>query len=254
MFAGQRLLRAEPDFVQHRYLLGDRLGRQCDYTVLEGPFAGLRLSPESWWSAGDRGSMLLGMYEREVLEELVTVSEGRSTLIDVGAADGYYAVGAVRSGLFEHAVCFEISQEGREVIDANARRNAVSDRITVLGEAERGFMGQVPSSAWDGPESAVVLIDIEGGEFDLLDHDHLQRLAGAVVIVELHEPLDAPEGRVEALIDRSAPFFDSRVITTGPRDPGALTHLSGWSDDDRWLLCSESRAYLMRWLVLTPKA
>jgi len=91
-FVGQRYLGAQPDLVQHRYMLSDRLAAQMSYTVAHGPFRGLKLSQERWWSAADRGSMLLGIYEGEVLAAIGSLARGRTTLVDIGAADGYYAV------------------------------------------------------------------------------------------------------------------------------------------------------------------
>lgn len=37
-------------------------------TVAYGPFKGLKLGSDSWWCGIDRASMLLGIYEKEILE------------------------------------------------------------------------------------------------------------------------------------------------------------------------------------------
>ena len=39
-------------------------------TVQYGPFKGLKLSPKIWWGKTDRASMLLGLYEKDVLDSL----------------------------------------------------------------------------------------------------------------------------------------------------------------------------------------
>jgi len=52
--------------------------------------------------------MILGLYERQVLDELTMLCDGAKPLIDVGAADGYYAIGAVHSGLAPRAARFEL--------------------------------------------------------------------------------------------------------------------------------------------------
>ena len=253
MFIGQRWFGNVPDFTQHRYVLSERIARECDYTVANGPFTGLELSRDSWWSAADRGMMLLGYYEAEVLAQLADLCDGAAWLIDIGAADGYYAVGAVKAGLVPSAVCFEMSAEGRSVIQSNSAMNGVSDEIVVLGLAGRNFLDEIPPEAWSEDRPAVFLFDIEGGEFDLLTEDVLRRLRWSSLIVEIHEPIRAKERRADSLIERASKYFDVQIITTGARDPGACQLLELWSDDDRWLLCSESRTYLMRWMVLTPK-
>jgi hypothetical protein len=37
----------------------------------------MSLNRESWWSTADRGAMMLGIYEQEVLEALDSLSPGR---------------------------------------------------------------------------------------------------------------------------------------------------------------------------------
>ncbi len=63
-----------------------------------------------------------------------------NTLIDLGAADGYYAIGAVFSGLFEQSVCYEIEAEGQKQIKKNAIANNVLDFVKIRGEAKKIFM------------------------------------------------------------------------------------------------------------------
>lgn len=252
-FVGQRVLHVEPDFTQHRYALSERLCEQFDYRIAYGPLAGLQLDPQSWWSAADRGAMIIGCYEAQVLRELQRICEGSRSLIDVGAADGYYAVGAVKAGLVPRAFCFEMSAEGRAVIAANAEMNGVADRIAITGTADSSFLDSIPREFWSQDERSIFLFDIEGAEFDLLTADTLQRLRNSFLIVELHEAKGTSPSKADVLMNRAERFFQVDVITAGPRDPNAITELSDWSDDDRWLLMSESRPFVMRWLLLTPK-
>lgn len=73
----------------------DLLGGVVKY----GPFKGLSLAKNNWWGGGDFGSMLLGLYEKEVLDFLFSERlDAVESFVDVGAADGYYAIGMVRSG------------------------------------------------------------------------------------------------------------------------------------------------------------
>jgi len=48
--------------------------------------------------------------------------------------------------------------------------------------------------------------------------------------------------------------FNIHEITTGVRNLSNFPELAMWNDDDRWILCSESRGYLMRWWIFTPKS
>lgn len=207
VYVSQRLLGVQPDFTQHRYLLGQHLSKTFEHTVHYGPFAGMHLIQDSWWSAGDRGGMLLGLYEREVLE-VIDSWRGRFTVfIDVGAADGYYAVGCLVGGLADQAVCFEVNEAGQNVIAAQSALNGVSDAVHVFGEAGKDFLSVAREVFSFSNTEALLLIDIEGGEYDLLDESTLASASGSRLIVEMHgDP--TPPGSQTAL--KHAPLDSSR--------------------------------------------
>lgn len=240
------------DETVRRFRLGQKLSATLNHTVRYGPFKGVQLSDNSWWGAADRGSMLLGIYEKEVLEALVELSSGRSTFIDVGAADGYYAVGAIRSGYFDNAYCFEISEDGRGAIRANARRNRIEDRIHIYGKAEEGFLDVLLEDFDIDLGSTVLLMDIEGAEFEILKDFEFEKIQHCALIIEVHD-WEAPTdfGLVE-LVRKAERYFNVVWLETGSRDLSRFQELTDWPDDDRWILCSEGRRQVMKWMVLTP--
>ena len=254
MYVCQTFFDVQPDLVQRRYHLGQRLSHLLNATISYGPFAGTQLAAMNHWSAADRGSMLLGMYEKEVLAELVRLSEGRDILVDVGAADGYYAIGSLTGGLVSQALCFELDTDGQRMITLQAELNNVQDFVTVLGAADECFVNSLGKHFPKGTDNCVFLIDIEGAEFELLTYPVLEAISPAPLIIELHD--FEPESRqaAESLIDRVSRYYDSTIIHQGDRNPNQFVELKSWSDDDRWLLCSESRVTRMRWLVCEPKA
>lgn len=247
------VLKASTDFTQQRYRLSERLARECDYTIRYGPFAGMRFTPESWWSAADRGAMILGLYEQEVLQSLARLAPGRHVLVDVGAADGYYAIGCLKAGWVDHVYCYEMSQHGQEAIRTNARHNGCEERITILGEARPGFMGRLQTDHGVDPSRAIVIMDVEGGEQDLLTASELESMSTSISIIEMHEQ-DLPRDFINGLETRATQAgLTIDYLTTQARDPAAFPELSKWSDDDRWMLCSEGRTQLMRWAILVPR-
>ena len=75
----------------------------CNGIVKYGPLKGLKLDINDMsWSQADLGSILLGIYEKEVLDELEIISRDKSTFCDIGAADGIYGVGLLVNDLFEN--------------------------------------------------------------------------------------------------------------------------------------------------------
>jgi len=237
---------------QHRFFLSERLGIQLDSTVAYGPFHGLRLEAAPWWSGADRGAMLLGLYEPQVLRVLESLAERYSLFVDIGAADGYYGVGMAYSGLCARSVCFESDERGQEAIKDLAIANGVPSRVTVRGQATSQFLNEIGNDKWKADRGALFLIDIEGGEYELLTDEVLRTLAYSSVIVELHEASMESTGLNSRLIERARQHFNVEILQGGPKDPASIAELRGWNDDDRWILCSESRQFAMSWLLLTP--
>lgn len=243
----------EDQIQQRRLLISRQLDERFGSEVKYGPFRGLKLSKATWWGTTDRAGMLLGLYEQEVLSALANVpARYRRSFIELGAADGYYAVGVLVNDLFEHSYCFEISERGQQAIAANAALNGLSSRIQIHGIAEADFHTALPESAI---ENSVLLIDIEGAEFDILTAKTFERFANSVIIVELHDHFfaDATQ-RLERFRSMFVNTFRIDELTTTSRDPSAFPELRQFSDTDRWLICSEGRRAMPHWYVLTPLA
>lgn len=236
---------------ERRHELSEYWMAHFEGNVAYGPFSGLKLGAEFGWSAGDLAAKLFGLYEQEVLAEFCRLAQGRDVLIDIGAADGYYANGSLVSGLVNRCVAFEANQKSRKIIMENARLNGVSDRITIEGAASERKIVNLLSEL--DHERALVLIDIEGGEFDLLT-ENLIRSMRCPMIIELHEWMIADgEDRPTALMERLNGSYEVSVITNDVRDLSGLSELKTKNDDHRWLICSEGRGRQMEWLICVPK-
>jgi len=222
-----------------------------DSTIAYGPLKGFQFTSNAWWSKYDRASMIFGLYEKEVIDALVSLSQHRSVFIDIGAADGYYGVATVSQGLFERSYCFEIEQYGRMVIQENAILNGVQEKVKIFKEANKASLLKIPLHDL---ESSVVLIDIEGHEFDFLDSTVLRNLRNSVCIIELHDWFyDDGAKRLADLKERAAAYFNISEFNSKSRDTSHIKELALCSDNERQLVCAEGRPRLMAWLRLDPK-
>lgn len=243
------------DPIQSRRVeLSRRLYARFSGQVAYGPFRGLKLAPDAHWGSSVHSHQLLGIYEQELLNAIFDLPETHRTFVDIGSQDGYYAVGAVRAGLFDIAHCFEILQEGRELIAENARRNGLKDKVHIYGAADATLAETLAAAGVDVARS-VVLCDIEGGEFDVFDRAMFETLKGAIIFIELHPfAVDGGRGKIATLKEAAAANFNITELTTGARDLSAYPELDSYSDTDRWLLCSEGRPERMSWLRLDAQA
>ncbi len=233
-----------------RQTLSREIDREFKSTIQVGPLSGFCFEQDASWSVNDRGSMILGLYEQEIVGHVSRLLETRSVLIDIGAADGFYGIGCVASKLCERSVCFESQEWSRDILQRTARLNAVSDKVRVLGAFN---LSDLASLGDDFLRAAVVLIDVEGAEFDIVTEAFLDLCAASSIIIELHDwcILDG-ETHLSDLRNRIGDRFTITEVTTGARDLSGLRMIGHWSDTDRWLLCSEGRERLMTWWVLEP--
>jgi hypothetical protein len=231
--------------------ISKKLDETLKSTVAYGRFSHLKLSKSMIWNRFDRGAMLLGLYEFEIVEAIFSKPITQRIFIDVGAADGYFALGALVSGEFDKAYCFELSKKSQRVIRENARLNNISSEMFIFGAADEHSFLRLPK---DDLENSVILIDIEGAEFNILNENVLNKLKKSIVIVELHEWLIADgASKLSTFIRSAETLFDISYISEEGRNPNGIKELTLMSDDERWLICSEGRPRVMSWIRLDPK-
>jgi hypothetical protein len=221
--------------------------------IQQGPLKGFPVEIEARWGPGDAASKLFGLYEQEVLAIAEQASSHRSVLVNLGAADGYYGVGLVATGVYPRSVCYELDDEGRDFLARSAETHGVAERVRILGGATRDF--PVELRKLDIPiRDVLVLCDVEGAEFEIFDADCLGSLRGAESVIELHEFMvaDGPL-KMQSLVECAQRHFHVHLFKTGYRDLSGIRELDLLSDSDRWLVCSEGRTKMMSWLHLTPR-
>jgi hypothetical protein len=239
---------------KHRIKISNNVAQHLGYVVRYGVFKGLKLSNNVFWGEGDLGSKALGLYEQEIQTLLFELqdSKKRKTLIDIGGADGYFAIGALVSKLFTKVIVFEISSKGRETLRDNAVINCIENNLTILKEASsESFQNLVDSNL--NLADSVVLCDIEGAEYDLFNDEILKKLLNSHIIIEIHCWDESMKKKKEEFHERVLKLFDIRKIRTQGRDFSPLTETHDLSDQDRSLLVSEGRLRLGEWWHLTPK-
>jgi hypothetical protein len=236
---------------KQKIILSNKIDKSFNSTVRYGNFKGLRLSSETWWGVADRASILLGLYEKEVLESLANIPSRHQYFIDLGAANGYYGIGVLISGICKKSYCYEISEHGREVIKLNSQLNNVEESVILRGKANLNFYKEIPENEID---NSILFVDIEGGEFDIFDNETFKSFGKAIIFIELHDWFFVDGSHKLDQLKKMA--FKTHKITElkmGARDLSIYKELEKFCDDDRWLICSEGRGQLMTWLRLDPK-
>jgi hypothetical protein len=209
-----------------------------------GLFRGMRYLSQS--TEGALMPRLLGTYESELHSHFEAVlREGVDAIIDVGCAEGYYAVGLARLAPNVMVHAHDIEAQARAACAELARLNGVSDRVIVGGE-----FAPADFQAFAG-RRVLVLVDAEGAEVDILDPARAPALAEMTIVVETH---DVYRAGAEACI--TARFSETHHIVRVEQEPKrfdmppwmrGLTHL------DQLIAVWEFRLQPTPWLVMRPR-
>lgn len=227
---------------QHRQAaLCAALIREAGAVVRTGPFSGMRLSQETSW-AGGKSPKLLGCYESE-LHPWIEHAIGRrpAVVVNVGCAEGYYAVGLARRLPDSRVIAFDADERARMLCLEASRLNGVAN-LEVFGVCTPDLLGDLVGL---GP--SLVVLDIEGAEKDLLSRDAVSRLDVADVIVECHEFVSP--GITRHLAALFAASHRVLHVAEQSRDPNVFEVLGRVSSLDRWLAVCEFRPSCMNWLA-----
>lgn len=215
-----------------------------DTHVRSGPFEGMNYVVKS--AEGALLPRLQGIYERELHPDLIRFGQENLTdVIDIGCAEGYYAVGLARlmPNVTVHA--FDTDEVARRRCGLLAAENGVQDRVIVGGE----FRGE-DFERFAG-RRVLVFIDAEGIEDELLDPGLFPALSGMRIIVETH-PMARP-GVIDRLTSRFSATHDVKrldpTILTAEVDP----RLRESGHLDLMLAAWEWRAGPTPWLVMRPR-
>jgi hypothetical protein len=178
--------------------------------VYQGPFAGMiYLTAKSDWVDC---AMLLGVYERELSAIVRAVlSGGYKRFIEVGSAQGFYAVGVALKGPKDiKVIAFESNELAREEAARKAAVNGLAaDKISWRGYCDTQTLGRLDLTAHD-----LLWIDIDGGERFLLSAESVPHLMSCDILVETHDFMDA--GITDLLRGRFSPTHDIEELIWSP--------------------------------------
>lgn len=203
-------------------LLLNTFRQKQGHTVHSGPFAGMTYLDAAEGALLPR---LIGCYEAELHPTIWQLSQaGYQHIIDIGCAEGYYAVGLARLLKDCQIHAHDINEAALMACAALAKVNGVDDRVIVGGEFDPHTLQQYLG------HKTLVFCDIEGAESELLDPEKFPGFRQVDLIVEVHECYK--KGLSDTLIERFNSSHDIEWIwpsTSAARDlpkwVSELTHL-----------------------------
>jgi len=216
-------------------------------TVLCGPFKGLKLTTEGLLTACNSAG-LLGTYEKELHPWIQELRPGKfDRILDIGAAEGYYAVGlALRTGARVDA--YDPAPRALRLCRSMAKLNGVSSLVRT-----HSFCSQRTLLGLSG-QRCFILSDCEGFETSLFTDEVVRALRNCDLIVELHDGPARPGTARRILEARFAATHRVDLVKFKPRHLGDFPQLACLEQlgADAQRAISEEGRWDQEWLIATP--
>jgi hypothetical protein len=220
--------------------------RQYGTAVRHGPFRGMEYPQELLGMTSAMVPKLLGAYECE-LHEVIEQAAGGSydAVVNIGAAEGYYAIGLARRLPDAVVHAFEADRRLQARCRQLAAANGVLDRVWVRGVCGAGELREFAG------RRLLVICDCEGCEFEIFGRVGGD-LDGSTLVVELHDFVDA--GASAELAHFLESTHDVQMLVSESRQPPAYPELREVGAREQRFALTENRPKQTRWAVCRPRA
>ena len=152
-------------------------------TIYDGLFRDVIYGCEAFYSV--TLPKYLGVYEVEIYPVLESfLHQNFDCYVDIGAAEGYYAVGlASRLPTTINIIAFETEESARDLLIKNLELNHLRSRVEVLGNCSKEDIIRLTEKF----HRLCLIVDVEGYEAELLS---VQGLENVTMLVEIHDTRD----------------------------------------------------------------
>jgi hypothetical protein len=221
--------------------------RFSDLIVKNGMFKGMKY-PEFVAHGSSMFSKLLGSYESELYPEFeILLKHEYSEIIDVGCAEGYYAVGMALRKANAKIYAYDINPQALKASKRMAAENKVTDNI-VFGN----FCSPEVLSKFNFTKRGLVICDCEGYEIELFTKEVVNNLKNCDIVIELH---DLYNEKITPTIENVFKSTHNVKLVSSENTFKRLdsTNLRADLTDDDVLTFFVERNGIMQWAIITPK-
>ncbi len=156
--------------------------RRLNGTIASGLFKGMHFTTSDLSSTPM--PKILGTYEKEIQEVLEKWNhENFNRFINIGGAEGFYAIGIAKQFNVEEVIVYEMLKEGQAMIRMIGEQNHLLSGVRIYSKCEEHDLYEV----CDEHANDLVLIDVEGAEIELLSSRVVGKLRNSTVVVEAHD-------------------------------------------------------------------
>ncbi len=221
-----------------------------DLTILNGPFKGMKY-PSLDITELTLAPKITGSYEGHLNPLINEISKVPfNNIIDIGCAEGYYAVGFARLLPESTVHCYDINEKDlefcRKMADLNNVHNLTYNKLCSPETLINFNYGA----------RSLIFCDCEGYELHLFTDSVIKALYQTDVLVEMHDVLNPVIS--ETLLSRFSKTHNVEVINNSNMNYSQLQGLNEITPGDRAFAVYEHRGGLyqnifMEWAFFSPK-
>lgn len=218
--------------------------------VLNGPFKGLKY-PTLRSKSSSLYSKLLGSYEAELHTVFQNAIDKKyDQIIDIGCAEGYYAVGLALKIHDAKIYAFDIDSEALDLTKKMAKENNVSERVFVDKECSAETLANFKFS-----NNSLIISDCEGYERFLFNETNINNLLHTDLIIETHDFVNINiSTNLEKLFSKT---HDIKVISSLSDYQKAKYYkypeVDNLSLETKYQIFEEGRGGTDEWLIISAK-
>lgn len=217
-----------------------------DMTVQHGPFKGMKY-PEAESHGSALFPKLLGSYERELhpwIERICALNY--TEIVDVGCAEGYYAIGLAMRMPQTKVYAFDINERALGLCRAMAELNGVNDNLSIHRFCDANGLMSIPVTS-----KGLVICDCEGYEAELITQEVANSWQHWDFLIELHDFQDINiSSHIRSILEKTHRI---EMVESVDDIKKAKTYeydeLAGYDLRTRKRLLAEHRHHLMEWLL-----
>lgn len=236
-YALQRSIRGD---IAYQYL-------NHNQTVLDGEFKGMKLTTDVSVQNYTLAHML-GIYEPNIQKTIIDRMDDYNRFVDIGCASGVFTVG----------VPFVTGKESLG-FDVDSKQIKYADKLSTLNNVSKLTKHQVVIFEEDYnkylKEGDFCLVDIEGGELELLNSISLEIRKNVAFFIEVHEiGTKKVSDVVKELIEIMKATHNHIILDEEcSMDFNAIESTQSISRNDFVYFSNGQRDYFQKWIVFEPK-
>lgn len=245
-------IRKSYEYNKYNNIIFEAIQTMCpDHLVKHGPFKGMRY-PDTKSTGSVLFPKLLGCYEREIQPIIERICERSYTeVIDIGCAEGYYAVGLAMRIPTATIYAFDTNDEAIRMCRNMAQLNNVDKRVLVGSFCDSKTLKTIPFT-----NKGLIFCDIEGDEKKLFTDEIVDILSKHDLLIEIHDGQDPSiSSHVRQLFEKTHKLEAIKVLSDIERvKTYPYKEIERHGFKTRYSLVAEKRRNSTEWFYLESNA